>query len=114
ILRDNVRLRYRLGQRILREDDILSIWASSENLLRLKEVEGIAVEAEARLEGDVAPEVRDDIKFLEVVIGPDSDLIGGTLASTNFRNRYDVTVIAIRKQGSLIRERLGRVRLGFG
>jgi di/tricarboxylate transporter len=48
------------------------------------------------------------------VVGPNSDLIGGTLASTNFRNRYGVTVIAIRKQGTLIRERLGHVRLGFG
>jgi di/tricarboxylate transporter len=114
ILRDDVRLRYRLGERTLRPGDILSIWASSENLLRLNEAEGIAVEAEARLEGNTTQQSRDNIKFLEVVIGPDSDLIGGTLISTNFRNRYNVTVIAIRKQGALIRERLGRVRLGFG
>jgi len=114
ILRDDVRLRYRLGERTLRAGDILSIWASSENLLRLKETEGIAIEAETRLEKDVTPQERDSISFLEVVIGPNSDLIGGTIMSTNFRNRYNVTVIAIRKQGALIRERLGRVRLGFG
>ena len=114
ILRDDVRLRYRLGERRLRPGDILSIWAGSENLLRLKEAEGIALEAETRLERDVSPTDRDDIQFLEVVVGPNSDLIGGTIASTNFRNRFGATVIAIRKQGALIRERLGRVRLGFG
>lgn len=114
ILRDDIRLRYRLGERRLRPGDILSIWANSENLLRLKEAEGIALEAENRLEKDVSDEVRDQMQFLEVVVGPNSDLIGGTIASTNFRNRYGVTVIAIRKQGTLIRERLGRVRLGFG
>lgn len=114
ILRDGVRLRYRLGDRRLRPGDILSIWSSSENLLRLKEAEGIAIEAEERLETDVSRDDRDDVRFLEVVIGPNSDLIGGTLASTNFRNRFGVTVIAVRKHGALIRERLGRVRLGFG
>lgn len=114
ILRKGVRLRYRLGQRRLQAGDILSIWASSENVLRLKEVEGIALEAEERLEKDLPTGTRDEIGFLEVVIGPNSDLIGGTLISTNFRNRYDVTVIAMRKQGELVRERLGRVRIGFG
>ncbi|CAN5651744.1 SLC13 family permease [soil metagenome] len=114
ILREDVRLRYRLGTRTLRSGDILVIWANSENLLRLAEVEGFTIEAQSRLEGDLPARDQDQMRFLEVVVGPNSDLIGGTLASTNFRNRYGVTVIAVRKHGSLIRERLGRVRLGFG
>ncbi len=114
ILRGDTRIRHRLGGRRLRAGDILLIWASSENLLRLKDAEGIANEAEARLEGEVTEKARDNIEFMEVIVGPNSDLIGTTVASSNFRNRFGVTVIAIRKHGSLLRDRLGHVRLGFG
>lgn len=114
IHRGDTRIRHRLGRRRLRAGDILLIWASTENLLRLKEAEGIELEAENRLEGDVTREMRDNIQFMEVVVGPNSDLIGSSVASSNFRNRFGVTVIAIRKSGTLLRDRLGHVRLGFG
>lgn len=114
IRRGETRIRHRLARRKLQVGDILQIWASTENLLRLKEAEGIAIEAENRLEGEVSSKMRENMEFMEVVIGPNSDLIGSTVASSNFRNRYGVTVIAIRKQGELLRERLGHVRLGFG
>ena len=52
--------------------------------------------------------------LLEVVIAPNSDLIGGTLKSTNFHHHYNSTVIAIRKHGEVIQERLGEVTLSFG
>lgn len=51
---------------------------------------------------------------MEVVVSPNSSLIGGTLVETNFRSRYGCTALAIRKHGTLIRERLHHVRLGFG
>lgn len=55
-----------------------------------------------------------DLEVLDVVIGPDSDLIGGSLLSTNFRNRYRATVIAIKKGSELIRRNFGDIRLEFG
>ncbi len=55
-----------------------------------------------------------DLQVMDVVIGPNSDLIGGTLISTNFRNRFRATVMAIRKGGELIRRNFSDVRLEFG
>jgi di/tricarboxylate transporter len=81
-------------------------------LLKISDVEGLAIEPEARLEGHELKSGRR--KLLEVVIGPNSDLIGGTLQTTNFRHHYNCTVIAIRQHGEVIQERLGRVRLHFG
>ena len=46
------------------------------------------------------------IQIVEAVVHPDSDLLGGTLVTTNFRNRFQCTVIGIRKQGTLIRDRM--------
>ncbi len=45
-----------------------------------------------------------DITVIEVVVGPESDLIGGTVVSTNFRNRFQSTIIAIRHHGQLVRQ----------
>jgi len=112
IIRDGQRLSPPLGDRVLRVGDILFIRANTEELLKIKDAEGLAIEPEARwAEEDLK---KGEVGLLEVVIGPNSDLIGGTLQTTNFRNRYSCTVIAMRKHGALIRERLGRVRLEFG
>ena len=69
------------------------------------------IETEVRW-GDPLKRTRRGI--LEAVIGPNSDLIGGTLETTNFRHHYNCTVIAIRKHGEVIRDRLSQVVLNFG
>jgi di/tricarboxylate transporter len=81
-------------------------------LLKITEIEGLEIEPDAHFSNyELKSEKR---KLLEVVIGPNSDLIGGTLESTNFRYHYNCVVIAIRKHGAVIRERLGQVDLQFG
>lgn len=97
---------------VLQAGDVLIVAASAEQLVAIRDESDLMIDAQARLEDD--DELPEDIQLVEVVIGPNSDLIGGTLISTNFRNRYDTTVIAMRKEGEVIRERFGRVRLSFG
>ena len=46
------------------------------------------------------------IQIVEAVVHPSSDLIGGSLVTTNFRNRFQCTVIGIRKEGTLIRDNM--------
>lgn len=112
ILRHGERLGFLVGDRIIEPGDILLVRASTEQLLKIKEAQGLAIEAELRLgDGALKPS---EMGLMEVIIGPNSELLGGTLESTNFRNRYQATVIAIEKRGQLIRERLGKVRLRLG
>lgn len=112
ILRNGRKLEHPLGEKIFQPGDILFIKANSGQLLKIKRMEGLAIIPEMRFEDK---KLRSNQRaLLEVVIGPNSDLIGGTLESTNFRYHYNSTVIAIRKQGEVIRERLGRVTLNFG
>ena len=112
ILRNGRRLGHPLGERVFEADDILFIKANTQQLLKIKDIEGLAIVPEVRWEPEDLK--RNQRNLLEVVIGPNSDLIGGTLESTNFRYHYNCTVIAIRKHGEIIRERLGRVTLNFG
>ena len=113
ILRDGHKLSPPLADRVLQPGDVLFIRASRDQLLKIKDAEGLALEPEVRHGARIA-EAGDEVALLEVVIAPNSELIGGTLETTNFRNRYGCTVIAMWKHGVLIRERLGRVRLDFG
>ncbi len=119
VLREGRKLEHPLANKRLQAGDILFINTNTEKLLKIKDIEGLAIEPEVHFADRELK--REDRRLLEVVIGPSSDLIGGTLASTNFHYRYSCTVIAIRKHGELIgrkkgliRERLGNVRLKFG
>ena len=112
IHRDGAKLAHPLADQVIRAGDILFIKANTEQLLKIKKIEGLEIEPEARL--DQQGLRSDQRKLLEVVIGPNSDLIGGTLEGTNFRYHYNCVVIAIRKHGEIIRERLGQVNLHFG
>ncbi|OGF56320.1 MAG: hypothetical protein A2Z21_03955 [Candidatus Fraserbacteria bacterium RBG_16_55_9] len=112
ILRGGQKLMRPLGNKVLRVEDILFIRASTDQLLKIKEAKGLAIEPESRWGNQESK--GDRVRFMEVVLGRNSELIGGTLESTNFRNRYNCTVIAMQKHGALIRERLGSVRLDFG
>jgi di/tricarboxylate transporter len=112
ILRNGRKLGHPLADKILQAGDILFVKGKSGQLLKIKEIEGLKIETELHLdEQDLESETR---KLLEVVIGPNSDLIGSTLQTINFRHHYNCTVMAIRKHGALIRDHLGRVKLDFG
>jgi di/tricarboxylate transporter len=112
IVRHGRKLGHPLGEKAFQAGDILFIKANSTQLLKIKNMEGLALVPEMRFEDKKLKSSQRGL--LEVVIAPNSDLIGGTLETTNFRYHYNCTVIAIRKHGELIRERLGKVTLTFG
>ncbi len=118
IIRKGERYTFLVGDRKLEAGDILSVRARTELLLRITELEGLALEPEVRFRartGGAGDRPKGEaIGLLEVVVGPSSDLVGRTLETAGFRRRYNCTVVALRKHGKLVRERLGKVRLGFG
>jgi di/tricarboxylate transporter len=50
----------------------------------------------------------------EIALGPRSDLVGQTLQEMDFRNRYDLSVLAMRHAGESIVSRLADIPLEFG
>ncbi len=52
--------------------------------------------------------------LVELVVPSWSSLVGETLASSGFRQRYDATVLAVRRGGSAFEGRLSRERLRSG
>ncbi len=91
--------------------DILVVAAGKEDLFRLRKTAGFALEADAHWESDAEG---GEASVLEVVLGPNSDLVGATLQEAQFYQRFGCPVLAIRQHGRLLRERLATVRLRFG
>ncbi len=92
--------------------DVLLIEGKVTELIKIKETAGIEIRADVRL-GD--PDLQsDDIKIMEVIVTPQSDLRDQTLKEANFRARYGMTTLAINRHGQSLREKIGRIRLRMG
>jgi di/tricarboxylate transporter len=109
-----------LARKEIRAGDIFVLRTAQETLLELLDAEGLDLAPDAgvtdeRLEAeadDADPEVEQSL--VEVVISPDSRLVSETLETLNFRNRYDATVLAIRRGGRIIHARMDERRLRGG
>ncbi|MCU0535111.1 MAG: SLC13 family permease [Hydrococcus sp. Prado102] len=105
-----------LADKTLSAGDILLVRGSREELLKVRDEKGIEILADVKF-GD--PSLTEELstgeeKIAEVLILSNSRLISSTLKDLRFRQRYNATVIAIRRGEELIRERLGKIPLKFG
>lgn len=57
---------------------------------------------------------RNKTELVEVVVSPNSGLIGKTVKESNFRGRFDAAIIAIHRNGEKIRGKIGDVKLSAG
>jgi di/tricarboxylate transporter len=105
-----------LADKKLSLGDILLVRGSRENLLKIKDERGVEILPDVKFSEELLEEqfTSQEEKIAEVLILSNSRLIGTTLKDLRFRQRYNVTVLAIRRGQELIRERLGRVPLRFG
>ena len=116
IIRDDTHFPQPIADKKLEVGDILLVRGGRQDLLNIREERGI----------DIMPDVEFGENLLfennffseegvaEVLILSNSNLIGSTLKDLRFRQRYNATVLAIRRGQDLVRDRMGRVPLKFG
>ncbi|MEA5511463.1 SLC13 family permease [Crocosphaera sp. UHCC 0190] len=105
-----------LADKVLSLGDILLVRGSKDDLLQIRDERGVDILADVQFDKNTIEEELSfgEDKVAEVLILSNSRLIGSTLKDLRFRQRYNATVIAIRRGEELLRERLGKVRLRFG
>ncbi len=96
----------------LEAGDLLIVKGNIDNIMNVRQVEGLEIHPEVKL-GDQDLE-SSDVVLAEGVIATGSRLIDKTLIDAEFRKRYQATVLAIRRHGGDIRDKLAHVRLQFG
>ena len=105
-----------IADKVLSVGDILLVRGRRENLLKIKDERDVDILADVKF-GDESLETEISTgqeKVAEVLILSNARLIGSTLKDMRFRQRYNVTALAIRRGQELIRDRLGKVPLRFG
>jgi len=96
--------------RILSED-VLVVRGSAENLMRLSNAKGLAPLSDVRLSD---AEISDEGQFLvEAIVGRNSSLVGRTLEEIDFRQRVGAFVLAVRREGEILHDKIARIRLQF-
>lgn len=98
------------SQAIIEEGDTLLVEGQVENLMKVKKIEGIDIKGES---GPGAIE-SGELRIVEALITPQSDLPGQTLRRADFRRRYGLSVLAIYRQERSLRDTLGNVPLRVG
>lgn len=97
---------------VLQEGDILILSSDTGNIKKLVESSGLKLVGSKEIgKADLESE---DVTMMEMVIMPDSLMLGGTARSLNLRANYGVNLLAISRQGQVLRNRLDRIRFRKG
>jgi di/tricarboxylate transporter len=120
IIHNDIHFPQPLADKVLALGDILIVRGGRNDLLKIKDERGVEIFADVKfsekeLEESLATNLeKGEEKIAEILILSNARLIGSTLKDTRFRQRYNATVLAIRRGEELIRQRLGQVKLRFG
>jgi di/tricarboxylate transporter len=109
IQRDGHLISTKVGEEIIQPGDILFVKGTVENFLRMKEVEKISLLTDEKLTQKELEQ--EDNVLMECMLTDKSDIIGKTLMQSNFRKRFRTFILAIRRDGSIIRKKVAHVIL---
>ncbi|MFB6167634.1 MAG: SLC13 family permease, partial [Haloferacaceae archaeon] len=101
-----------LARKELRVGDRLRLRAARDTLAEVVDLDGLSVVG-TPTEPDLG-EADEERTLVEVVVPSGSFLVGESLASATFRQRFDATVLAFRSHGTLVRDRMEDVAVQVG
>ncbi|MGJ3251436.1 MAG: SLC13 family permease [Elainellaceae cyanobacterium] len=116
IIRNGSHFAQPLADKPLMAGDILLVRGGKDDLLNIREEKGLEILPDVQFgQESIESELSSgEESIAEVLILSNSRLSGSTLKEIRFRQRYNATVLAIRRGQELIRDRLGKVPLRFG
>ena len=109
ILRDGKLISKNIRDTFIHPEDILFVRGSLENFLRMKEVEKVTMLTDEKLTQDEL--IHDDNTLVECLITNQTDLVGKSLMEINFRRRFGSFILAIRREGEILRKKIAHVVL---
>ena len=109
IIREGKVISKNIRNTIIHPDDVLFVRGSLENFLRMKEVEKVTMLTDEKL--TQAELIHDNNTLVECVLTNQSDLAGKSLMEINFRRRFGSFILAIRREGAILRRKIAHVVL---
>ena len=96
----------------IREDDVLLLHGKMDKLIAMQDKYGLKLHTKVKIDDHKISS--DAIKLIEVLIPPQSRLIGRTLQTFEFFRRYGCIVLAVQRRGKIIRDRVAETLLDDG
>ncbi|HCB01520.1 MAG TPA: SLC13 family permease [Anaerolineae bacterium] len=96
----------------LQSGDVLIVSADAENIKKIIESLGLEMVAEKEIHAKNLDS--DDVTLVEGVVMPNSIMVGNTARTLNLRGSYGVNLLAISRQGKLLRTSLDKIRFQNG
>ncbi len=97
---------------IIQAGDMLLVEGKVEDLLKIRETNGIQIRADTL---DEAALLTKNSQLAEVLItNGESDLIGKTIKSSDFRKRFGLVVLAVNRAGQTLRDKISHIELRLG
>lgn len=109
ILRDGKLISKNIRDTFIHPEDILFVRGSLENFLRMKEVEKVTMLTDEKLTQNEL--IHDDNTLVECLITNKAVLVGKSLMEINFRRRFGSFILAIRREGEILRKKIAHVVL---
>jgi di/tricarboxylate transporter len=97
---------------IIKSEDVMLVEGKIADLMKVRETADIEIRPETKLLDESLQ--TDMIRMAEVIVTPQSDLIGKTIKEVNFRLRYGMIVLAFNRHGRLVTEKVGHIPLRMG
>ncbi|WP_017303105.1 SLC13 family permease [Spirulina subsalsa] len=116
LIRNKTRFPQPLADKVLDAGDILVVRSTKADLLKIRDERGLEILADVQFNDQEIESTLSsgEEKIAEVLILSNSRLVGTTLKDMRFRQRYNATILAIRRGAELVQGRLGKVPLKFG
>ena len=96
----------------LQASDVILVEGVPEEILKIKDTPGIEIKADVKLSD---PNLQtEDTALVEVILLPQSPLIGRTLKKARFRERYGLQVLALNRHGKNVLRKISQVVLRMG
>ena len=112
IIRDGKRKLEPSADTLLQTGDTLLVEGASEAILKVKDIPGIDIQADAKF-SDVDMQ-GNWLGLAEVVLLPRSPFIGRTPKSLQMRERYQIQILAINRRTGVVRSKIANTRLNLG
>ncbi len=99
---------------VIQEHDVFWFRATSKQLAEIRATKGVEM-LHDKVSTDAPGGAGDlEIKTVEAIIGPQSELVGKSVKESNIRRTYGVVVAAVHRKGVNLSEGYQNIRLAFG
>lgn len=92
--------------------DVLLVRGGAQQVLAFKGVAGLELNAEFKLGDDTLQ--TDQVRLVQALVPPHSQVVGHTLKELDFRHRHGALVLGLLRHGENLRDKLNAIRLAVG